>query len=389
MTLSTTATDLIGVNGGQTALHNRRTVLRAIGRGAPISRTELALQTGLTKQAIARIADKLIEDGLVLEARRRHGLRGQPAIELELDPNGCFSIGANIDRDHLTIVAVDALGGIRARIHHEERFILPDRFMALIRDALQTFRRKKFIDESRLVGMGIAIPDQLGEVPVLGAPDDYHLWTSFDIGPGLRKLVHHSIFIDNDANAAAAGELQYGLGAESRTFFYILANACLGGGLVINGVRHRGASGVGGDIGWLTASTNISAAPSRPLGKIFSLFILYEFLRRHGIDAAEPRDLLALDARGRALVSRWLAAVSVPLAEAVLHIGMIVDPDAVLIGGRFPVRLIDELLLDVHEHLEKSGMRYPSVHRAASFEDAAALGAAAMPLAQALALEAA
>jgi len=98
---------------------------------------------------------------------------------------------------------------------------------------------------------------------------------------------------------------------------------------------------------------------------------------------------LALDARGRALVSRWLAAVSVPLAEAVLHIGMIVDPDAVLIGGRFPVRLIDELLLDVHEHLEKSGMRYPSVHRAASFEDAAALGAAAMPLAQALALEAA
>ena len=381
--------DLVGANGGQAALHNRRVVLRAIARGAPISRTELAQQAGLTKQAIARIADRLIEDGLVIEARRRHGLRGQPAIELELNPNGCFSIGANIDRDHLTIVAVDALGTVRGRVHHEERFILPDRFMLLIKEALATFRRNRVIDETRLVGMGLAIPDQLGEVPVAGAPAAYHAWTPFDVRAALEKLVQHPIFIDNDANAAAAGELQYGLGAESRTFFYILANACLGGGLVLNGVRHRGASGVGGEIGWLAASTNISAAPSQPLGKIFSLFILYEFLRQHGIAANEPRDLSALDAKGRALVTEWLKAASLPLAEAVLHIGMIVDPDAVLIGGRFPVRLIDELLLYVHEHLEHSGVPYPSVHRAASFEDAAALGAAAMPLAQALLADAA
>ena len=385
MNAATTEADLVGVNGGQAALHNRRAVLRAIGRGAPISRTELAQQTGLTKQAIARIVDKLIEDGLVLEARRRHGLRGQPAIELELDPNGCFSIGANIDRDHLTIVAVDARGGIRGRIHHEERFILPERFMALTRDALQTFRRNKFIDESRLVGIGIAIPDQLGEVPVLGAPDDYHLWTPFDIGAGLRKLVHHPIFIDNDANAAAAGELRYGLGSESRTFFYILANASLGGGLVINGVRHGGTAGAGAEIGWLPTGQSSDAERMRPLGRIFSLFILYDYLRQHGVVAREPKDLLALDARGRALVSDWLREVSRPLAEAVLHIGMIIDPDAVVIGGRFPVRLIDELLRYVSERLEQSGRPYPSIHRAATSEDAGALGAAAMPLANMIA----
>ena len=371
---------LAGANGGQAALHNRRAVLHAIARSSPISRTELASQSGLTKQAIARIADKLIDDGLVVEARRRHGLRGQPAIELELNPNGCFSIGANIDRDHLTVVAVDAVGTVRGRIHFEERFILPDRFMVLIRDALKTLRRTNAIDESRLVGMGLAIPDQLGEVPVLGAPETYHAWTRFDVRGALEKLVQHPIFIDNDANAAAAGELQYGLGVESRTFFYILANACLGGGLVLGGVRHRGAFG-GGDIGWLATSTARSDRPAQPLGKIFSLFILYDFLARHGVLVSEPKDLLTLDVRGRALVTQWLRAVSQPIAEAILHIGMIVDPDAVLIGGRFPMRLIDELLLYVHECLAQSGVPHPSVHRAASFEDAAALGAAAMPLA--------
>src|SRR3954467_5331406 len=93
--------DLAGSNGEHAALHNRGVVLRAIHRGAPISRTEIARQSGLTKQAIARIAEKLIGEGLIGEARRRHGLRGQPAIELEINPLGCCSVGANIDRDHL------------------------------------------------------------------------------------------------------------------------------------------------------------------------------------------------------------------------------------------------------------------------------------------------
>lgn len=64
--------------------------------------------------------------------RPRHGgaaaarVAWQPAIELEIDPEGVFSIGANIDRDHLTIVAVDAVGRpVRGRIHHEARFQLP------------------------------------------------------------------------------------------------------------------------------------------------------------------------------------------------------------------------------------------------------------------------
>src|SRR6478609_5564439 len=106
-------------------------IVSAIHRGGPISRTELAAQSRLTKQAVTRIVERLLDEGLVMEARRRHGLRGQPAIELEIDPEGVFSIGANIDRDHLTIVAVDAVGTVRGRIHHEARFLLPDDFAAL------------------------------------------------------------------------------------------------------------------------------------------------------------------------------------------------------------------------------------------------------------------
>ncbi|MDE1994698.1 MAG: ROK family transcriptional regulator, partial [Rhizobiaceae bacterium] len=339
------AADLAGSNGEQAALHNRGVVLRAIHRGAPISRTEIARQSGLTKQAIARIAEKLIDEGLVMEARRRQGLRGQPAIELEINPSGCFSVGANIDRDHLTIVAMDATGAVRGRVHHESRFMLPDQFVRLMKEALAGFRHKKIIDETRFAGIGIAIPDWLGEVPVIGFPEAYHAWTDFDIPEALSKLTRHPVFIDNDANAAAAGELQFGLGRESRTFFYILASACLGGGLVLDGQQHGGVAKMGGEIGWLPTGLGPGSAGVQPLGKIVSLFILYEFLRQHGVEASEPKHLLALDSHGKALVTQWLRQVSVHIAEAVMHIGLIIDPDAILIGGRFPVRLIDELLL--------------------------------------------
>jgi predicted NBD/HSP70 family sugar kinase/biotin operon repressor len=381
------AADLTGSNAGQAGEYNRALVLRAIHRDSPISRTEIARQTGLTKPAIARIVDKLLDEGLVMEARRRHGLRGQPAIELEIDPEGCFSIGVNIDRDHLTIVAVDATGAVRGRVHHEKRFILPDEFVELTGEAISYFRRSRLIDEARLSGIGVAIPDWLGEIPVIGKPANYSLWTHFDVRAALSAFTTQPIFIDNESNAAAVAELDYGLGAESRSFFYVYISACTGGSLVLDGVRHRGAMGLSGEIGWLPVAED--DGPGRvkvqPLGEIFSLFFLYEDLRRHGVIVTKPQDLLTLDARARSFVSAWLKRMSAYIAEAVIHIGLIVDPDAVVVGGRLPVRLIDELLRYVHEHLANADPDLPSIHRA-STEDAGALGAAAMSTAAALML---
>ncbi|ACM40000.1 MULTISPECIES: ROK family transcriptional regulator [Rhizobium/Agrobacterium group] len=377
-----------GANGEQAAALNRAIILNAIHRGGPISRTEIAKLSRLTKQAVTRIVDKLLDEGLVMEARRRQGLRGQPAIELEIDPEGAFAIGANIDRDHLTIVAVDAVGNVRGRIHHEARFLLPDAFVKLMEDAVSSFLRRKVIHESRLAGIGLAIPDWLGEVQVIGLPDTYSQWNGFDVRAALSHITDHPIYIDNDANAAALGEIEYGLGTEMRSFFYILISACLGGSLVIDGMRHKGAGGLGGEIGWLptAVTTGPLAGETRPLGDMLSMFVLLDYLADNGVDVATPADLLTLDARGRALLSGWLKKMAVNLAEAVSDIGMVVDPDGIILGGRLPVRLIDELLLYVHEEISRRGALAPSLHRAAASEDAAALGAAAMALADRLCL---
>ncbi|MFK0164948.1 ROK family protein [Rhizobium sp. NPDC090279] len=380
--------DLTGANVEDAGEHNRAVVLRCIHRQAPISRAEIARQTGFTKPAIARIVDRLLDEGLIIEARRRHGLRGQPAIELEINPDAFFAIGINIDRDHLTILAVDAVGNVRARVHHEKRYILPAEFMQLTADAISHFQRSRLIDEAHLAGIGLAMPDWLGEIAFMGKPDDYWEWMEFDVRAALENLTPHPVFIENETNAAALAELDYGLGAESRSFFYIAINACPGGGLVLDGNGHRGAMGLSGEIGWLPIADprDKGAQKVELLGEIFSLFFLYKFLGEHGIKASVPSDLLTLDARGRKLVSQWLKGMSAHLAVAVKHIGMIVDPDAIILGGRLPIRMIDELLRYVHEHLDMEDAALPSIHRASLGEDACAIGAAAMPMAAALML---
>ncbi len=381
--------DLAGSNSELAASHNRGVILRAIQRHQPISRSELAHRSGLTRQTVTRITERLIGEKLVLEARRRHGQPGQPAIELEINPDGCHAIGAYVARDHVTVVAIDASGAVRGRIHHEVSYALPETAIDLIEEAIATFKRRRTIDERRLAGVGLALPDWLGEIPFPGMPDDYAAWTGYDIRARFARFTDLPLYIENDAIAAAIGELNYGLGVESRSFFYIFIGAGLGGAVVLDGMCHHGVTGLSGEIGWLPTLARNQPEGSRvqPLGQLVSLYVLYDFLARHGIQVARPADLLGLDTRGRALVSDWLREAARYIAEAAVHIGLLIDPDAVVIGGRLPVRLVDEMLLYVNEFLAHDPRPAPAIHRAAGSEDATALGAATMPLAEVLRLE--
>lgn len=379
--LPMSAGDLIGSNAGQAGGYNRDLVIRAICNGSPISRAEISRQTGLTKPTIATIVDKLLDDGLVMEARRRHGLRGQPAIELEINPDGCFSIGIDIDRDHMTVLAVDAVGAVRGRVHHEKSHILPDEFVRLTAEAMSHFRRGRLIDEARLGGVGLAIPGWIGEIQFPGKPDGYERWADFDARSALAELTNKPLYIDNESNAATMAEYEFGFGKESDSFFYIYVSACTGGGLILDGRCHQGVMGLGGEISWtiVTEEDGLSYGNPVPLGHVFSLLLLLEFLQRNGYDVNCAADLNNLDTNGRALVTDWLKRASLHLAEAVRHVALIVDPDAVILGGRLPLRLADELIQLVHEQLALHDQPLPTIHRAA-VADAAALGAAAMPL---------
>jgi DNA-binding Lrp family transcriptional regulator len=341
---------LSGTNLERAADHNQRVTLHAIRINGLLTRVELAEITGLTAPAIANITKRLLADGLIEEAGQRRGGRGQPPTKLVINRDACHSIGVNIDRDHITIVLVNFAGETLARVSEEVNFALPDHVRSLYRRSIKEMMRSAGIKEASLVGLGVAVPDDLGLVDLPGRPAAYAKWDKIDMGDLFDKPFSLPIFVENDAAAAAMGEMQLGLGQKHSTFFYILISSGLGGGLVIDGAYFRGVDGRSGELGFMHAP---GSGPRDQIQNLVSLSGLAGQLERDGLSLT--------DVMGVAHLS--------PAAEK-------------CVGGRLPSTIVERLAERAHDLLRDQATNVPviaPVARAALSDDAPAVGAAILP----------
>lgn len=373
-------TSFSGTNLERAGDHNQRVTLHAIRVNGPITRADLADITGLTPPAIANITRRLLQDNLIKEAGRVRGARGQPPIELVINPDSWFSIGVNVDRDHITLVVLDFLGSVRARSAREISFALPATVRTFFQRSVGHLLDKAGISASRLLGIGVAFPDDITRAALPEQPPEYAQWSSVAVEELFNQPLHVPVFVENDAAAAAMGEMQFGRGHQFQSFFYILITAALGGGLVIDGNYFRGANGRSAELGWLRGHDGFST--TRQLQNIVSLSALYTRLATHGYRVSSPRGLTRLDEGGRRLVADWVETAVEALLETVLAINCLINPQAVLIGGRLPASLIEDLARRLNERLAPYAATMPAiapVEKAVLSDDAPAVGAAILP----------
>lgn len=371
---------LSGTNLERAGDHNQRVTLHAIRVNGPITRAELAEITGLTAPAIANITKRLLTDNLIKEAGRRRGGRGQPATKLVINPDSWFSVGLNVDRDHITMVLLDFEGRVRARVSREVMFALPRDVEQFFRKSVDKLLAKVDISRDRLVGIGVALPDDMPRAALPQQPADYGIWATTDLRAMLRDALPVPVFIENDAAAATMGEMQFGLGKKYQTFFYILITAALGGSLVIDGNHYRGATGRSGELGLLRGRD--ATGHERQIQNIVSLSALYSRLAAQGITVSEPAELVSLDEKGKAIVSAWIEAAVDTLLDPLVSINCLVNPESILIGGRLPAGIVDQLANRLNQRLAAFAGLIPAtapVSRAALSDDAPAVGAAILP----------
>lgn len=370
---------LSGTNLERAADHNQRVTLHAIRVAGSLTRVELAAITGLTAPAIANITKRLMQDGLIDEDGRRLGGRGQPPTKLIIRRDACHAIGVNIDRDHITIVLVNFVGETLARVSREVDYALPDHVRTLYRQSIKGMLRRGGVSIDSIVGLGVAMPDDLGSIELPGRPDDYVRWEEANLADLFAEPFELPIFAENDAAAAAMGETQLGLGQKFSSFFYILISAGLGGGLVVDGSYVRGATGRSGEIG-LMRSVSAGKAGEQ-VQSIVSLSALADRVATLGysieaVTKAWPPPLAAC-------IEQWMEDAAERLAEPLEAVNCLVNPAAILLGGRLPTQLMERLADRINDRLRAMATFLPAVApvlRAALSEDAPAVGAAILPL---------
>jgi glucokinase len=107
--------------------------------------------------------------------------------------------------------------------------------------------------EGRTVGVGVGLPGLVNSETqrVIVLPNHPDL-SAIDVYGELRGITDLPVFLDNDANAAAYGELTCGAGKGARHLLYVGIGEGIGSGLVLNGKLWRGAVGYAGEFGHIT-----------------------------------------------------------------------------------------------------------------------------------------
>lgn len=370
------SSSLSGTNLVRAGDYNMRTVLQAIRISPGTTRVAVAERTGLTAATIANITTRLTEAGLIRVVGRRLGGRGQPPLKLEVDPDGAYAVGVNIDRDHLSIVILDLAGRVRSRATREVLFALPDAVRAFLREELNGLIARGKVDRKKILGIGVAIPDELGTIALPGQPAEYSAWSDVAVEELFADLPW-PVHCDNDAAAAALGEAEFGSGFANPSFFYLLISAGLGGGLVIDRKFHRGATRRSGEIGLIPDTT-----VDRPGATVQDTVSLSELRRR--LTSIGYHDMVthvdAADDRVVEVIAEWLSDAVRTLAAPLTSLNCLLNPDAVLIGGRLPLSLIERLAAALNEALSQTALpAHAPILPAIMARDASAIGAAILP----------
>lgn len=383
---------LFGTNLKHTKAYNYRIVLETIRLYGPIPRSEVARRTELTAQTVSNITRKLLALDLIREAERVQDGRGAPAIALELNPAGAFSIGLDLDKDHLTGVLVDLKGHVRQRIRHDLSFPPPEIAMDLMTATTQQLMAAEGLTAGQVSGVGVGFPGPLvvdkGRAKQYAVnPTAFPGWDNVPVVDLLHARLGLPIFLENNATAAAIGERWYGAGQHIETFFYVFFGVGLGGGLILNGHPYEGFTGNAGELGYIPLHESPSdVAEDTPphLGLHFNLPRLYRTLAQEGITESSSAQLTELYHQQHPTLMAWLDTGARLLAPTVLAIEFLIDPQAIFFGGRLPEVLIKALLDRLHTQLPALRLMgkptTPDLLLATSGADAAALGVATLPM---------
>lgn len=226
---------------------NRRIVLNLIRRHQPISRADLARESGLQRSTVSAITEQLIKEKWVTEGASGYLPRGRRPRFLHLNRERVGIIGINIRPIRTTI----GLADLDARFITQESLPTPESPERAI-DALCAHLRRLIETHPDICyeGVGVSVPGRidLASQRLVFAPN--LAWNGVDLKGPLEAATKLPVALENAANACALAELWFGEHTESvRNLIAITVSEGIGGGVILNGQLVRGSTGVAGEFG--------------------------------------------------------------------------------------------------------------------------------------------
>jgi len=315
------------------------------------SRHGMAARLGFSRSKANSLIAGLLDQGLLSEAGQRESTGGRRAEHLCLHADLGLLLAVDIGATSLDVAVLQP--DLTVLAHAAEPADVrkgPGVVLARVRELMRELLGRCGAQPSRVLGIGIGVPGpvdfdsgQLVNPPLMPG------WDGFSIRDYLREEYGAPVFVDNDVNLMALGEL-WRLQRQLPNFLVIKIGTGIGCGIVCHGEVYRGAAGSAGDVGHICVDHdgprchcgNVGCVEAMAAGPAIVRMavaaaeagqspLLAEHLRAHGrIDAVDVGQAVrAGEVAANGIIQRAGALVGQMLASVVNFF----NPSHVFIGG--------------------------------------------------------
>lgn len=226
---------------------NERAVLEAIRASAPISRAEIARQTGISKPTVSLALRALLEDGLVRETSHDPDRPHFGAVYYEAAPEAALVLGVDLGAHVLRAALCDLHGDVRARQDLRSDGGIDARVEAIGKTVASLFETSNLPAELldlAVVGVPAVVSPADGRISDADLPG----LEAVDLRARLERRLGVPVTLENDVNLAALGAQRRGPARDADDFAFLLVGDGLGAAVVLGGDLHRGSNGAAGEL---------------------------------------------------------------------------------------------------------------------------------------------
>ena len=371
---------------------NERRLLTVLRVEGAQPRAALARRLSLTRAAVTSMVDDLSQRQLVREIASPKGLPqgnrdvGRPGINVGLNPAGAHFLGVEIGVGVLRF----ALFNLSAEVVDTETVPLPQgpspaSVVALVAKKLGTLRDQAFYHES-IRAIGVTVPGLVRSdgyvvnLPILG-------WKDVNLAQLLRLKIDVPCYLENNANAAAFGEIYSTPRANDAVVVYLKLGTGCGGAVIVNNRLLRGADGLGAEFGHIRIESDgplCSCGQRGCLETFVNLRALQRYLTHEDFDELHsdlklPGKAAKLIAGGDTVANQAIDELAGHLARGLVNITNIFNPGEIVLGGAM-LPILPQICAAMAEQIGRGivpGMTMPVLTVSSLGEFECAIGAAA------------
>ena len=165
--------------------------------------------------------------------------------------NQVFKIGVDIGGTNTVVGAVSEAGQCVGKSSFLTHSCLSVEDFTIKLVATISALSEQWIPDRAIAGIGVASPAARQREGIIQGPANLK-WESINIVSLLKPHFDVPIIVTNDSNAAALGEMKFGMAKGMKNFVVITIGTGLGAGIVIDGRLLHGENSMAGELGHMT-----------------------------------------------------------------------------------------------------------------------------------------